>query len=97
MQANGQPSPLRAILLSSVSRLEAPMPDDYGDIRFEISRRLLGRVPPMQPVVMRHPWTGRVIFVEGEPDNWREFIEGAMADGTLPQVLKAAAIAGRAN
>lgn len=91
-------SPIRAHLLTTVSRLEGPpLPPDYADIRFEISRRLLGRKAPMQPVVLRHPWDGSVVFVEGEPDDWREFIEEHGKAGTLEQVIMAAAIEGRAG
>lgn len=91
-------SPFRAHLLSTVSHLEGPpQPPDYADIRFEISRRLLGRKAPMQPVVLHHPWDGSVVFVEGEPDDWREFIEKHGKNGTLEQVIMAAAIEGRAG
>lgn len=91
-------SQTRARLLTTVSRLEGPPPPpDYADIRFEISRRLLARVPPRQPVVLRHPWDGHVVFVEGEPDDWREFIEEHGKAGTLEQVIMAAAIEGRAH
>lgn len=88
----------RTFLLTTVSRLEGPPPlPDYADIRFEISRRLLARKAPMQPVVLRHPWAGNVVYVEGEPDNWREFIEEHGKAGTLEQVIMAAAIEGRAH
>lgn len=90
-------SQTRAALLTSVSRFSVPVQDDYGDIRFEIARRLLRRVPPQQPVVMRHPWSGQVVFVESEPDDWREFLEAAMREGTLGQVMNAARVEGRAH
>lgn len=87
-------SPMRSLLLSSVSRLYGPAPlDDHGDVRIAISRGVLRR----WPVVMRHPWDGSVVFVEGEPDNWREFIEDAIAQGELEHVLQAARAEGRAN
>lgn len=86
-------SQTRAALLTTVSRLSVPLAPDHGDIRIEIARRLLGR----PPVIMRHPWTGQVAFVESEPDDWRDFLENAMAEGTLGDVMKAAQIEGRGH
>ena len=86
--------PARFHLLAGVSRLKEPLPPDHAETRFQIAKRLLGR----EPVVMCHPWNpGLVIYVEGEPDDWREFLEQKIEEGKLEEVLKAAAIEGRAN
>lgn len=86
--------PVRFNLLAGVSRLNDPLPPDHGQTRFQIAKRLLGR----EPVVVFHPWNpSQVIYVEGEPDDWREFLEQKIEEGKLDEVLKAAAIEGRAN
>lgn len=49
--------------------LPVPAPTERLDaLRFEIAKRALGR----EPFVFRHPWTGAIYFVEGEPADWRE-------------------------
>lgn len=85
--------PVRAHLMATVSRLGVPQDPDYGEVRVEIARRLLRRMP----VIMRHPWDGQVVFVESEPDDWRDFLEEKMRDGAMGEVLKDAALAGRAG
>lgn len=84
-------NPVHAHLMATVSHLDVPQPPDHAEVRVEIARRLLGRMP----VIMRHPWDGSVVFVESEPDDWREFLEERMRDGALGEVLKDAALAGR--
>jgi hypothetical protein len=78
----------RSYLLSTVSHLEGPRAaPDHGADRYAIAKRVLGR----DPVVLRHPWPPhQVVYVESEPDDWRDFIEQANANGGLQPVLRAA-------
>lgn len=86
--------PVRFHLLTGVSRLEEHLPPDHAQTRFEIAKRLLGR----EPVVVFHPWNpSQVIYVEGEPDDWRDFLEQKMAEGKMGEVMKDAELARRAN
>lgn len=81
-------------LLAGVSRLKEPLPPDHASVRFQIAKRVLGR----EPVVVFHPWNpSQVIYVEGEPDDWREFIEQRMEEGRLDAVMRDAEVARRAN
>lgn len=86
--------PVRFQLLAGVSRLEEVIPPDHASVRFQIAKRVLGR----EPVVVFHPWNpSQVIYVEGEPDDWREFIEQRMEEGKLGAVMRDAEVARRAN
>lgn len=79
---------IRSHLLSTVSHLERPpAAPDHGADRYAIAKRVLGR----EPVVLIHPWPPhQVVYVESEPDDWRDFIEQAVAAGGLQPVLRAA-------
>lgn len=75
-------------LKSSVAFHQWPAPKPtYDAERYAIARAVLGR----SPVVMFHPNPPhQCIFVESEPDDWRDFIEQAIASGGVQSVLRTA-------
>ena len=79
---------MRSFLMSSVSHLEpAAIPDDWAADRRYVARRVLGR----EPVMLRHPMPPhQVIWVESEPDDWRDFLIQARLNGGVDAVLRAA-------
>ena len=67
---------MRRLLLSTAglaTPFMVPQRNDMAADRIGVSRACLGR----DPVVLRHPWDGHVIYVQGEPDNWRQLLEQA--------------------
>lgn len=62
----------RAHLMGNVAQFQQlPMPPAHAQERFEAAKKRLGR----DPVVLFHPWDPSIlVYVEGEPDDWRDRI-----------------------
>lgn len=75
----------RAILLTTTALHIPQPPHDYADERISIGGAYLGRIPHR----LHHPFDGSVFWVESEPDDWRNLIEGANAARLTAEARKA--------
>lgn len=66
-------SAARIVLLGSTALTSAPYPrrNDYAGDRVAVGRAVLGRAPH----VLTNPYTDEVVWVESEPEDWRDLFD----------------------
>lgn len=55
-----------------------PPGGDLDQLRLTIGQRF--RTDGKPPIHLRNPFTGQLVWVEGEPDDWRDRLNNASAD-----------------
>jgi hypothetical protein len=77
---------IRSRLLTTTAMLRPVLPqqNDHAQERIEVAKAYLNR----WPAILANPFDRSVIWVESEPDDWREFIEYAIQTSGIPKIKR---------